>query len=452
MINLGPYDISIQEAYLVNFAGDVLDISNIIGGFEINENIFSTFMSASFSIVNAIGLIEKFPIIGEEFIVISFSGLTTKKSKQRLFMVDSITNRTETTEKTETFTLSCQSAEWLSNRFSSVDGSYLGMKISDIVSKVYTDILSSKVRFPYGEKFNIKTKKITVDETDGLHSFIGSMENPIDFIKRLLSVAQSLKYRESDYLFYETSGGFNFRAVSSLMKDTVKEKYYYDEMPLTNVLDNREIKNYQAIQTMTFNNHVDVLNNVDMGLYDNEICWIDLLTKRYKEKRFIYHRDFKDTGFTVLGSNRLTTKNSIFSKEHPSSPLSSFIVSHDTDSYKISYIQDRIEGDPHTRWAPKRHEFYNYKISKAAQLVNTLSLSILVPGNTELKAGDLIDVFIPEKTSSEKDAHKYNHFIGSSNPTCLITSIKHIFVNSRFMSVIKVVKPGYDGKIKARGT
>lgn len=454
MTNLAPYELTIDEALLVNFEGKVLDISNLIGGFEIAENIFSTFMAASIQFVNAIGLIEKFPIIGEEFIVVSFSGLTTKKKTQHIFMIDSITDRSEATDKTETFVLSCHSPEWLADKFSTVDGAYLGMSVTDIITKIYKDILTSKVRLPYGDKFAVKAKKLFTDSTDGLYSFVGSMESPITSINKLLKVAQSQKYKESDYLFYETAKGFNFRAVSSLMSSDVVENYYYDHMPLTNTLDNREIKNYQAIQTITFNNSIDVMNNIEMGLYDNEVCYIDLLTKRYKEKRFIYQRDFKSANFTLLGPNRLTTKNSVFAKEQPSSPSSTFMISHDTSSYTIPYIKNRIEqtttADPHTRWSSRRHETYNYRISKAAQLVNTLSVSILVPGNTLLKAGDLIDVFIPEKTSTKDDDHKYNHFIGSSNPTCLITSLKHVFINSKYMTILKCVKPGYEGKIKTR--
>jgi hypothetical protein len=325
----------------------------------------------------------------------------------------------------------------------------MGMKISEIAAKVYKDLLISKVTYPFGDNFNFKKKKLKVDETDGLNSFIGNMESPITFIKRLLYNAKSLKYKESDYLFYETASGFKFRAISALQEEPVKEKFYYDVQTLNNTLDNREIKNYQIIQTYVFNSSVDVGNNVDMGMYDNEVCYIDLLTKTYKTKRFIYHKDVKKS-LTTMGKNKLTSKNSIFSKQHAASPSSAFIISHDTDSYEIPYIKDRLENDPYLRWPTTVHDVYSYRISKAAQLVNTLSISIIIPGNTTIEAGDLVDIFIPEKTSTVSDSHKYNHFLGSEKPTCLVTAVKHMFINSRYMTMLRCVKAGYDGKIKSR--
>ena len=70
MNNLSPYDIDIVEASIINFEGKIYDISNLLGGFELEENLFTTFATASITLLNAIGLIEKLPIIGEEFVIL----------------------------------------------------------------------------------------------------------------------------------------------------------------------------------------------------------------------------------------------------------------------------------------------------------------------------------------------------------------------------------------------
>ena len=65
-------NINLQAAILQSSDGTSVNISKMITDFTITENIFSKCITGSVSIVDSSALIDKLPIIGEEFFTIRF--------------------------------------------------------------------------------------------------------------------------------------------------------------------------------------------------------------------------------------------------------------------------------------------------------------------------------------------------------------------------------------------
>ena len=97
-----------------------------------------------------------------------------------------------------------------------------------------------------------------------------------------------------------------------------------------------------------------------------------------------------------------------------------------------------------------RHEFLNRRISKIAQLVNGISLNIVIPGNSTLLAGDTINIFVPEVSSNVEELSNFNYLFGRENPKFLIAGLKHVFIGNEYNTVLKCVKSGYGAKIRTR--
>jgi len=457
MSNYKSNSIDIQQCYIVNFEGSVLEISNIMVGFELSESIFNKTMSIDVMIDSSVGLIEKFPIVGEEFLVLNFKTPGEKKVQKHLFYMDSVKNRKSKSELNETFTLHGICIEDVASKFYIVQSAFHGRSASDIITLAFNDFRRSIV-LGNGTQFNNTNKKLTAEIETEIISVTPNKKHIFDFIDFVISNAKSSRYIESDFLFYETSKAFHFRSVSSLSDSSIVDSFYYGIMPGTDLLDRGDIKNYQAINSFAFNNTIDVTNNIDMGLYDSEISYLDLITKTYKEKRFQYNNDFSKLN-SSLGKNKLITKNGLFSVLQPNSPNRSLIISNDIDSrnlseyinnVRISIIKDKTDGP--LLWPTKRHEFLSARKSKAAQLVNTISLNISIPGNTSLVAGDTINVFIPEASVTKDSLQSHSSFLGKSEPKCLITHVKHVYLNSQYYTILKCVKTGFETKIKSRDT
>ena len=66
------YNIDILIADLLGSDGSNIDIRYSITDFNFREDIFTQCMSGSVSIMDGLALIDKFPIIGEEFFTIRF--------------------------------------------------------------------------------------------------------------------------------------------------------------------------------------------------------------------------------------------------------------------------------------------------------------------------------------------------------------------------------------------
>jgi hypothetical protein len=452
-----PNAIDIEHMFIINFEGQVLEISNIMTSFEIQESIFMETMKVSLNIRSSVALIEKFPIIGEETLVIKFSTPEAKK-REYIFFIDSIDNRKNVNDKTEEFTLSGISTEAIGNKFAAVNEAYSGMPISDIVKKVYDNHIKDFIKYKNGNPFNFKKKKLTVDKTLGSHHIIGTGGYPLDFIKECSNQAESADYiGRSEFLFYENYNGFHFKTIAGLVDETknpVKEKFYFGFNPNLNQKERKssDIKNYQAISSLKFNSTLDVKNNAEMGMYGNDIMFFDPITKTYREKTYIYDRDFDKVG--GIANKKIISDNSIFSNHENFKTRNAhgrYFIANDIEGYNSSeYIKSKLSLDPTLNYPSRRQNFLNSNITKAAQFVNTISLNIMVPGNSILVAGDQISIFIPENSSTTESLERFNFFFGDQ-ARFLIFATNQVYIGGEYYSIYSCTRDGFSRKPKSRG-
>ena len=71
--------IKLDYIRMVNFEGNVTDIRNLVSEFSIYENLFSNYLTGYLVMLDNIGFLERFPIIGEEFVELSFRTPEQKK-------------------------------------------------------------------------------------------------------------------------------------------------------------------------------------------------------------------------------------------------------------------------------------------------------------------------------------------------------------------------------------
>ena len=87
-----PNEINIESIKIYNFEGKSLELSGVLVKFEIQENIFQNTMRGSLDILNSMALVEKLPVIGEEFIILRFN-TPGERIKEYTFYVESFSRK-----------------------------------------------------------------------------------------------------------------------------------------------------------------------------------------------------------------------------------------------------------------------------------------------------------------------------------------------------------------------
>lgn len=459
-----PKDIDVRELTLFNFSVgkqlSFVDLTRSTIEFSVYEDLWSNFMSADITVQDNQGMIETIPIFGEELIRIKFKTPTFKNFIDKLFVIYKIDKRQSMNERTDVYTLSLISIENIVSMISTVDDSYVGKEISEIVNLVYFNYIynSSKTFGRLNEfKFNAEPRDIFVEDTQGLQSFIAPTNTPFDFMSYLTTEAQSVEYEESDFVLYEDRDKFNFRTISSLIDTDPVDSFYLAD-PSAKQYSDTKVKKYQIIEKLQYDNQFDLIERIASGMYDNTVKTIDPILKKYEEIDFNYYNEtLPPSTFKGLGNWPVISQWSVYKNLNGES-YSKYIVGNlsDDEYYQTSYLDnrtidaDRNVFDPYTRYPFRKHLFLNTRTSKLSQLHNGIRLSISIPGNTDLKVGDVINVFVPQNRATVENEAKYNFFFGQEKPKFLITALTHRYNYNEdlYYTMLEVVKDTFDKQIR----
>jgi hypothetical protein len=214
-----PGKAEIKRLRLYRYDTAYQDIIPQLLEFAIYESIFGTFMQAEFVINDSIGLINSFPIVGDELIEIWFKtpGEDYQTSKA-LFRVVEVTNRTRTQDRSEMYTLNCTSPANIKDQEADVIGAHTGTP-DQIATKIYENYLQYR-----GEGLGHIEKPLKVWNADNTVHYAGIGMRPTEFIDTLAAQAyNSVSNPEtgevqcySDYVFFERMDGFWFYPLSAM--------------------------------------------------------------------------------------------------------------------------------------------------------------------------------------------------------------------------------------------
>ena len=74
--------------------------------------------------------------------------------------------------------------------------------------------------------------------------------------------------------------------------------------------------------------------------------------------------------------------------------------------------------------------------------LDNIILDVVLPGNSDLTAGQIIEVYIPD--SNNKDS-KYINFFNQESPRFLVTDVRHTYLRGQtsFITTATIVKDSY---------
>jgi hypothetical protein len=305
-------------------------------------------------------------------------GLDFATDEKDYLYVSSISNVISESQK-EFFELNLVSREAITNETVRVPKKFpTSQSIDESVRSIITEYL--------------KTDKIdAIDKTQNKYGFIGNLRKPFTVLVWLASKGvpeSSKKDATAGYVFFQTQDGFSFRSIDNLISQPSKATYIYSDVNQTGY----ERDNDFSILQYTTNRNQNLIEKLRLGTYSSYRIVYDPLNFTFKESTFKLENY---VGESANLGQALELPEIANDSNQKLGDLPTRILSQVLD---IGTVDKDISKDSNAD--PSKYQ------SQAIMRYNVLftqTLSMTVPSNTNLRAGDIITCNFP-KISREDGA------------------------------------------------
>ena len=323
------------------------------------------------------------------------------KSNKHFLMLNSVKNVSTSSSK-QLATLEFVSVEAIINETARVNKKYTGN-----VTQTVKELLKGKR--------GIETKKnLDSDRASNSYSFVGNLKRPFDTIQWLCSKTQSSKDGYG-FLFFETADGYVFKSIEKLLKQRPIE-YKKSELPD----QNSEPDDFRIIE-----NNLDQTNDIGincrMGMYANKTIYINVDNATYKTV------DFRLEDLKLKKSPKLPNK-----LERVPTRLMLRVL--DKGALQKGSKRKEIQ---------KENELAIYQSKSYARnnLIFSQSMSIVIPFNPDLRAGQMLDLKFPLRKGSDQETTTYGKDSDDDvSGKYLISELKHTLGNNEGTTQLKLIR------------
>ncbi len=384
---------------------------NIAGGnptITYFESIKSPAISLSLNFIDVDQLISREGITGGEYLSlrIKVQGYDKEfeiKPDKHLLMLNSVKNVTTSSSK-QVATLEFLSVEAIINETSRVNQRFTG-NVTDTVKKLLKD------------KKGIKTKKnLDSDQATNSYSFVGNLKRPFDTIQWLCSKTQSSK-DGTGFLFFETLDGYVFKSIESLLDGEVVE-YKKSETP--------DESSGLTILENNLNQTSDIGMSCRMGMYANKTIYIN-----------IDNATLKTVDYRI---------ESLKLKKPPKLPNG--LEKNPTRLMLRVLDKCALQKGSKKKEIQKENELaiYQSKSYARANLIFSQSMSVSIPFNPELRAGQMLDLRFPLRKNEGDDQDKTTYGTESDDDVSgkyLISELKHNIADNRANTEVTLIRDAF---------
>ena len=387
---------NVNPSDTVNLADGILELNYIESIMNDTIKVNLSFVDTGASI-NDKTVMEGLPLVGQEKVVLKFrdNNKNVLGDKPELVLyVNKITPGLDKAQKS-IVGLELVSKEYILNEKIRVTKRMDG-KVSDHIRTILTsqDYLKTE-------------KKVDIEDTINNFNFFGNNKKSfytINWLSKKGVSAKSQKLGDSaGYFFYETSEGFFFKSIDSLLDQEPKTKMIYNETPDTrgsNIPEGYD----QKILRFQKSNAVNVQEKLKMGSYSNRVVLFDPFTCFYEVKTNDTDRtqdslkkggkelslsDSRNKEFDIPGNNKEFSRTQYFLLDKGTAPTGN--------------ADQQIEksGEENFEYG----QIANQSMMRYNQLY-AMRASITIAGNFSLHAGDAIFIDSPglqKKNTSDVD-------------------------------------------------
>jgi hypothetical protein len=306
-------------------------------------------------------------------------GLDFSTNPNDYLYISSISNVLSQTQR-ETFVIDLVSREAITNETTRVSKKY---PTSSTIDTSVKDII----------KTYLETEKIAdIDGTQNKYGFIGNLRKPFTTLIWLASKgvpANISGNATAGFVFYQTKDGFHFKSIDNLITAKSKATYTYSEVNVSSADNNNTDFNILSYVTEKNQNLIEKLR---LGAYCSYRMFYNPLTFEFTPP---------DQGLFKLSDYVSKTKNLGQQLKLPNISNSSGLTLGDIPTRYLTQILDigTLEKDVSVDTNSDPFKYQSQAIMRYNVLF-TQTLSMTVPSNTNLRAGDLIECLFPKVTTS----------------------------------------------------
>ena len=328
---------------------------------------------------------------------------------ERNLYVSSITDVISESQR-ESFLLNLVSREAITNETTRVIKKY-SSKISTSVRSILKNVLVTD------------NDRMEVDDTSNDYKFIGNLRKPFTTLVWLASKSVPNKSgdKTAGFLFYQTQDGFKFKSIENLTQQESKATYTYTEINQSSTETNNDFR----ILNYGFDKNQNLLEKLRLGTYSSVRLTFDPLNFQMKQKIF----KFDEAGIDKLGNKiilpQISEDSDLSLKDIPSRAFSQVI-----DRGTIDPDVSKQENADPTKYQAQTAMRYNILITQLA--------SVVVPCNTDLRAGDIITLKFPK--ISREDSERFDE---ETSGKYIIKELCHHFDPDRSFTSMKLVRDAF---------
>ena len=396
-IEVGNYTIS--DIYLTSPYNAPLSLVNTLVSLQLFEGILQHSVSGNLILLDTENLIASYPIVGYEKV-----NLVLKSGSEwfeESYPIYSITDLTEQRGIGKGYTIQFISDEYLKNKQTTISRAFTGMSGSSIIKTIFDDSIESD-------------RQLTIEETSGILDFVSPFWEPfkvIDWICGRSSAKDSSSY---DYLFFQTLEGYNFVSMGSLKEFDSKITYVIGDGDI----EPSTAKSGFMVQRVIWNSAFNMIENIASGMYSNKYIEHDIIKRKINIKTFDYNKVFNEHSH-LEDYPLLDSQNDDFQNSHDSKRF--LIPEH------YSLFSERESSN--------RERVLQIRASQLKQ-IDTFRLTIVIDGNLNIRAGDVIYLNYPSIESLDNEdkmlAGRY-----------LVSSVKNTFDSGSHNTVLGLSKDSY---------
>ena len=387
---------NVNPSDTVSLADGILELNYIESIMNDTIKVNLSFVDTGASI-NDKTVIEGLPLVGQEKVVLKFrdNNKNVLGDKPELVLyVNKITPAADKSQKS-VVGLELVSKEYILNEKIRVTKRMDG-KVSDHIRTILTsqDYLKTE-------------KKVDIEDTINNFNFFGNNKKSFYTINWLSKKGVSAKSQKlgtsAGYFFYETSEGFFFKSIDSLLDQEPKTKMIYNETPDTrgsNIPEGYD----QKILRFQKSNAVNVQEKLKMGSYSNRVVLFDPFTCFYEVKTNDTDRtqdSLKKGGKELSLSESRNKEFDIPGNNKEFSRTQYFLLDKGTAPTGNADQQIEKSGEENFEYG----QIANQSMMRYNQLY-AMRASITIAGNFSLHAGDAIFIDSPglqKKNTSDVD-------------------------------------------------
>jgi|TARA_B100000035_G_scaffold81768_1_gene68570 hypothetical protein len=400
-----------------------LDLRMGIASIDYYEDIFSPTLTAKIvvtttgNVIDGKGIYQGLPLRGGERVSLKIAGNVDSNpgldfSKEtNMFYVSGISNILSSTN-TESFCLNLCSREAITNETARVVKRYPSSSPLSATAQDIINLLATP-------------KSIKVDQTSNKYAFIGNMRKPFTVLTWLASksVPETKGDATAGYLFYETQDGFNFRAIDKLITEKPVASYHYTE-----VSKPEEQRQDDQILSYATDKNENMLAKLRLGAYSSHRVYFDPYTFEITapEKRKFKLEDY--AGKTKNLGKRIGLPSIGEGENDNLGDIPTRIVSGILDRGTLEHgVSAEGNADP-LKYQSQSLMRYN--------IMFTQSLTMTIPSNTNLKAGNIIECLFP-KTTAEAEADEFDQ---DQSGLYMIKELCHHFDTTGSYTSMKLIR------------